>query len=175
MKAPQQILCFALAAMLSSTGWTRIGETEQECLDRYEDCVDVGWASEPLGISRVRTLRFRKSEFSISVEIWGEPAIVRRVTFSSTRPFTKDEVALLLERNGGESPWKSAPPSIEHLGKQFEQWECKSPLGELVATQQSDRALVIAQKEYLQLVADQQKASELQEKRLKAEQALQGF
>jgi hypothetical protein len=122
MKAPQQILCFALALMLCSTGWARIGETLEDCIERYGSpregfgLMDKVELTPPEGVD-CKIYKFEKhverasgpsdliTIFVTVVHVTLLDNSVERIIYRKSRAgrdasWTDDEVKTLLENNG---------------------------------------------------------------------------
>jgi hypothetical protein len=112
MKAPQQLLYCALAVMLSSTGWARIGETLDECIQRYGE-VTFGPRADGFGNQMVQ---FTKLPYTVTVVLKNGTAVaigyfryssdLRFGRLPDSYPMDADEVQTLVERNPLDGvPW----------------------------------------------------------------------
>jgi hypothetical protein len=111
MKALQRLVCCALAAVLPSTGWARIGATVDECKKLYGEpnmTVPHGWFTR---------LYFRHGDMYRMVDFAdgkvgrmctmkiGETALPGRGE-KKDRPLTDAEVTELLAENELDGPWR---------------------------------------------------------------------
>jgi len=108
MKATQPLLCCALAVMLSSTGWARIGETLEQCEARY------GKASERKPIDLLpgsKTYMFSKAGMEIfCILLDGKVVAIQyekgeKDILGSPEKLSDVEIEKLLDSNS-EAGWK---------------------------------------------------------------------
>lgn len=111
MGTPQRLLCCAFAVMLSSTGWARIGDTLQECVQRYgqplnkyprDGFIDSGcrWIISEYSATGTKTKKWLFVVFASFVD--GEVVslvIGKRDAEASFVPCTPKEIQALLENN----------------------------------------------------------------------------
>jgi hypothetical protein len=107
MKAPQQILCFAFAVMLSSTGWTRIGETLEDCIKRYGQPVGEGPLNQSVDHSEAVNYGFSKSGLICLITFYeGKAVEIWFTREDAQRPIIGRAAEILLTANGGGLDWE---------------------------------------------------------------------
>jgi hypothetical protein len=97
MKASQSLLSFALAVMLSSTGWARIGESLDSFQQRYGIGKDLA-VSEKLASAAVQVFEFQRKPYRILVAI-SESQGALSISFFKRGRFDKAELAGLVDAN----------------------------------------------------------------------------
>ncbi len=119
MKASQSLLSFALAILLSSTGWARIGETIDQCGVRYGDPFKED--AELVGFPDSTALFYRKSGLMMIVGFWRGKAVIltigRPTGSGSSEQLSDVEVETLLAANA-PGKWKKLEPLAAGFGSE---------------------------------------------------------
>jgi hypothetical protein len=108
MTTQQHLLCCALAIMMSSTGWTRIGETLEECKARYGEPtfgpdVLITWRGENHAflqeIKGAQICRFDKESLVIQAVFFGGTAQMLSFQRANGEDMASYELDTILEKN----------------------------------------------------------------------------
>jgi hypothetical protein len=123
MKTPQRLLCCALAVMLSSTGWARIGWTLDQCIATYGEAtpsdgsgrvwemaaMDSGFKAPP----SAQAFTFQRGTITVAVGL--VDGVVQMIAYMKPRDgsvdFTEADFQGLLQRNypGGWTKQEDSP------------------------------------------------------------------
>jgi hypothetical protein len=172
MKAPQRILCCALAVTLSSTGWARLGETLEQCEARYGLATRTLDAPDSLNAPGALVCFFSRAGFKIVATFHnGKAGVIffeKEEQDASGNPMeiSQTEVESLLESNNAGKSWQ--PASAREAGWNFND---KAWLLE------DKSALAVHDKSNHRLVFTSIEFAELQDKvrAAKEEKSLEGF
>jgi hypothetical protein len=112
MKTPQRLFCCALAVMLSSTSWARIGETLEECVERYGDPIDKPTSHE--SVSGGVEVRFVNSGVYRCVTFLGGKAAEIMIFNVDESPITIVQSEKFLEENADSTGWRKAADNLDY-------------------------------------------------------------
>lgn len=114
MNLPKRLLCCALAGMLSSTTLARVGETLQQCEQRYGTGLELP-VGEKLKAAGVSAYEFRGMPVTV-VAIIGSHEGVTRISYFGKGKFSQSVLHSLMKRNsptGAEPSLWSKPDATD--------------------------------------------------------------
>jgi acyl-CoA synthetase (AMP-forming)/AMP-acid ligase II len=112
MKKSQRLLTYAMSVMLCSTGWARLGETPEQCEERYGTAIAVDDADKAFDPRGATIALYEKAGLEIFVTFYRGSAVL--LTFKRLHKnalgnldLSPTEVASLLNANAAGKEWGS--------------------------------------------------------------------
>ena len=92
-----------LGGLLASPAFARLGETRDQVLARY------GTPTETKDMGKIESLHFKKSGFTVFVEIAKDTGKAVQIYYWKDKPFAPAQVTELLSRNSEGKLWEQSP------------------------------------------------------------------
>jgi hypothetical protein len=122
MKAPSWITAIILAGILPLNGWARLGETPEQCEERYGSPSIT--KKEPEGfLPGVTASLYQKAGLAISVIFYrGTAGFIKFEKIEEKEALSPPEIEGLLEANGGGKKWQPVPPALQGPFCRLPEW-----------------------------------------------------
>ena len=154
MKIPQLVLGCALPVMLASTGLARIGETLEECVERYGDPIESPTPDELL--QGAVNVPFLSSGIIRDVTFWRGKAAEIFFYNEDNSTISKAQSEILLEDNADSCTWTKVAEDLDSRRWQTSNGERRAYLSKA----SSSSSLSIRTAEFLDAMIDSSKDSD---------------